>query len=224
MVLQTLAQSIAWAPAGRRRDRFDRGLNLLQTKSPQDLYRQTIQLPGIPPSFFLQPVKTPTEAIWPVDGFKSPSLEEELMLRDAMGILTDDILVKVDRASMRVALETRAPLLDHRIVEFAWTLPPDFKVHQGSGKRILKELLYRYVPKRLVDRPKMGFGLPLASWLTGPLRPWAESLLTESQLSRSELIHAPAARQVWEEFLSGRKNRLPVVWATLMFQAWYLER
>jgi asparagine synthase (glutamine-hydrolysing) len=207
-----------------KNDRLDRVLRLIETKDPAELYRQIVFHWGLPPRFFTRPFQPSTQALWPVAQYTSPRLAEQFMIRDAIRFLVDDVMVKVDRASMSVALETRAPLLDHRIVEFAWRLPLEFKVQNGHGKHILRELLYRYVPKALVDRPKMGFGVPLSDWLVGPLRPWAESLLSEQALLRSGLIHPPSARAVWNEFLMGKRNRLSVVWATLMFQAWYEEQ
>ncbi len=205
-------------------DRWDRVAKLVGTSEPQELYRQILGFWGLPEGFLTQPRRIATSELWPVESYRSKHLADQFMLRDAMRFLVDDVLVKVDRASMSVALETRAPLLDHRIIEFAWTLPLSFKVANGSGKRVLKELLYRYVPKKLVDRPKMGFGIPLADWLAGPLRPWAEELMSEKALAKSGLIHPASARGVWADFLGGRRNRLPVVWATLVFQAWYQEQ
>jgi asparagine synthase (glutamine-hydrolysing) len=205
-------------------DRWDRAAKLVGTSEPQELYRQILGSWGMPEGFLTHPREVATSRLWPVQSYRSKHLADQFMLRDAIRFLVDDVLVKVDRASMSVALETRAPLLDHRIIEFAWTLPLSFKIGNGSGKRVLKELLYRYVPKKLVDRPKMGFGIPLADWLAGPLRPWAEGLLSEKALGKSGLIHPASARGVWTDFLGGKRNRLPLVWATLVFQAWYEEQ
>jgi asparagine synthase (glutamine-hydrolysing) len=149
-----------------------------------------------------------------------PSLTERMMLLDTMSYLPDDILVKVDRAAMAVSLETRVPLLDHRVFEFAWRLPLHMKVRDGRGKWLLRQLLYRYVPPRLVERPKMGFGVPLDAWLRGPLRAWAENLLGETRLRRAGLLDAALVQRRWREHLSGQRNWQYQLWNVLMFEAW----
>jgi asparagine synthase (glutamine-hydrolysing) len=151
------------------------------------------------------------------------SLPERMMYWDALGYLPDDILVKVDRAAMAVSLETRVPFLDHRVFEFASSLPLRFKIRAGCTKWILRELLYRYVPRELVERPKMGFGVPIDTWLRGPLRSWAESLLDESKLRGAGLLDPLAIRSCWQAHLAGARNWQHRLWAVLMFQAW-LER
>ena len=145
---------------------------------------------------------------------------EQMMYGDLVAYLPDDILAKVDRASMAVSLEVRAPLLDHRVVEWAWRLSPDQRVRGGSGKWLLKQLLYRYVPRPLVDRPKMGFGIPLDHWLRGPLRDWAEDLLSERALADGGLLHPAPVRRVWQQHLGGHRNEQARLWPVLMFQAW----
>jgi asparagine synthase (glutamine-hydrolysing) len=138
---------------------------------------------------------------------------DEMMLRDFTGYMRDDILVKVDRASMAVSLETREPLLDHRLVELAWSLPLSMKIRDGRGKWLLRALLSRFVPQSMIDREKRGFGLPLADWLRGPLRAWAEELLSV----RSGVFDAKRVGQVWREHLAGA-NREGTLWRVLMFE------
>lgn len=149
-----------------------------------------------------------------------PETIARLRYRDMMSYLPDDILTKVDRASMAVSLEARVPLLDHRVVEFAWTLPPDRLLKNGQGKRLLRNILYRHVPREMVERPKTGFGIPIGDWLRGPLRGWADDLLSERRLRQDGLIDATRARTRWEEHCSGRRNWQHPLWTLLMFQAW----
>ncbi|MCS6947444.1 MAG: asparagine synthase C-terminal domain-containing protein, partial [Steroidobacteraceae bacterium] len=141
-------------------------------------------------------------------------------LMDLLAYLPDDILTKVDRACMSVSLESRAPLLDHRVVEFACRIPWSMRGGSGNRKILLRHLLYRLVPRRLVDRPKMGFSVPLARWLRGELRPWAESLLADNHAHRDGLIERKALAAAWQEHLAGFRDRSPFLWSALMFLAW----
>jgi asparagine synthase (glutamine-hydrolysing) len=141
-------------------------------------------------------------------------------LVDLLGYLPDDVLTKVDRASMRVSLESRAPLLDHRIAEWAQTLPWTMRGADGNEKRVMRRLLYRLVPQSLVDRPKMGFSVPIARWLRNELRPWGEALLDDPRAARDGVLDIDRVRQVWNEHQQARSDRSALLWSVLMFLAW----
>jgi asparagine synthase (glutamine-hydrolysing) len=167
-----------------------------------------------------------------IGGFNPPSLLtkfsnltglndiEQMMLLDSMKYLPDDILVKVDRAAMGSSLETRVPFLDHRVVEFAWQLPLSMKLRNGQGKWPLRQVLYRHVPKEMIERPKMGFGVPFGNWLKHDLRDWAEALLDETRLRNEGFFDPAPIRKKWLEHLSGERNWQYHLWDVLMFQLW----
>jgi asparagine synthase (glutamine-hydrolysing) len=146
-----------------------------------------------------------------------------LMYQDSVSYLPDDIFAKVDRASMAVSLETRAPLVDHRVVELAWRIPAPFNYENGRGKRLLRRVLDKFVPAAIIERPKMGFGVPIDEWLRGPLRDWADTLLGEERLKREGFFDASAVREKWNEHQQGQRRWHYLLWDVLMFQAW-LER
>lgn len=201
-------------------NKIHKGAGVLASRDGDQLYH------GLT-SYWLDPVSVVRDAMpedpAPYAGLDVPaglSDVERMMALDLVTYLPDDILTKVDRAAMAVSLETRVPLLDHRIVEFAWQLPLAIKTHGGSSKWPLREVLYRHVPRELIERPKTGFGVPVGEWLRGPLRDWAEHLLDPSRLEADGYLHAAPVREVWQRHLSGRTNQQYELWSVLMFQAW----
>jgi asparagine synthase (glutamine-hydrolysing) len=149
-----------------------------------------------------------------------PDFLARMQFLDLVTFLPDDILTKVDRSSMAVALEARVPLLDHRVVEFSWRLPANAKLRNHTTKWILRQVLYRHVPRALVERPKAGFEIPLGAWLRGPLRDWAEGLLAESRLRDAGLLDHEVVRRFWQEHLDGTRNWQFLLWDVLMLEAW----
>jgi asparagine synthase (glutamine-hydrolysing) len=200
-------------------DKLHKGAAVLGSRSVDDLYLGMVSH-WDPASVVLgstEPASVLTGAAPDLLGLNDV---ERMMALDMLSYLPDDILAKVDRAAMGVSLETRVPFLDHRVVEFAWSLPLAYKLRDGVTKWPLRQVLYRHVPRKLIERPKMGFGVPIDHWLRGPLREWAETLLAEPRL-RSEGFFDPAPiRQKWVEHLSGKRNWQYHLWDVLMFQAW----
>jgi asparagine synthase (glutamine-hydrolysing) len=195
-------------------DKLHKLARLLGERTVAGMYRQAIsQWPD--PSVL-------TRAPEPPLGLARPPDDPVAQLRwlDMLGYLPDDILTKLDRASMAVSLEARVPLLDHRVVEFAWGLPTSALISGGQGKQPLRRLLGRHLPAALFERPKMGFELPLGDWLRGPLRDWAEDLLGEPALASTGLLDPAPVRQVWQAHLGGRVNAQAQLWSVLMLQAW----
>jgi asparagine synthase (glutamine-hydrolysing) len=204
--------------------RLHKGAGMTTAKTPGEFYLPLISHWPNPDALVLGATEPPTVL---TDASLQPQADQfyhQMMALDLLTYLPDDILTKVDRAAMGVSLETRVPLLDHRVVEFAWSLPLAYKVREGVGKWPLRQVLYKYVPKELLERPKMGFGVPVKSWLRGPLRDWAESLLDEGRLRREGYFHPEPIRQKWQEHLSGSRNWHYYLWDVLMFQAWLDEQ
>lgn len=211
-----LPGSLGAAPVG---EKLHQGARKLSARRIDDLYLQSISrwepeglvIGGREPQTCLRGRPLPLEGLDDV---------QRLMVLDALVYLPDDILVKVDRAAMGVSLESRVPFLDHRVVEFAWRIPQSMKLRDGATKWILRQVLYRHVPRELIERPKKGFSVPVGHWLRGPLRDWAESLLDESRLRREGFFDPAPIRRTWAEHLSGRRNAQYPLWGVLMFQAW----
>lgn len=194
---------------------------VLDSDTQMELYRRLVSLQREAASVVIGMQEKPIWADAQAQRLGNRNFSEEMMLHDLVGYLTDDILAKVDRAAMVISLETRMPLLDHRIVEFAWSLPLSMKVREErQGKWLLRQVLHRYVPKHLVERPKMGFGIPLDAWLRSGLRDWAEALLDESRLKCEGYLDPAPIRTKWREHLSGCRNWQYWLWNVLMFQVW----
>jgi asparagine synthase (glutamine-hydrolysing) len=202
-------------------DRLHKGAGILSNQTIDGLYRSLISHWDAPSSVVVGGHEPPTLFSGDAPDFGLLDDVERMMALDIMTYLPDDILVKVDRAAMSVGLETRVPMLDHRVVEFAWRLPQNLKQRDGVGKWVLRQVLYRHVPQTLMDRPKMGFGIPIDGWLRGPLRDWAEALLAPDRLRQEGFFQVDPVRQKWGEHLSGQRNWAYLLWDVLMFQAWW---
>ncbi|MGA7430933.1 MAG: asparagine synthase (glutamine-hydrolyzing) [Xanthobacteraceae bacterium] len=200
-------------------DKVHKAAAVLRLDSADAVYRRLVS--HWEPSEIMPQVAEPRSILDDATVTKDfPDLLERMQFLDLVTYLPDDILTKVDRASMAVALEARVPLIDHRVVEFAWRLPENVKVRNGTSKWLLRQVLYRHVPPELIERPKMGFGIPLGEWLRGPLRDWAETLLNEQRLRQAGLLDAGMVRRYWADHLDGRRNWQYLLWDVLMLEAW----
>ena len=207
-------------PQANLGDKLHKGAKVIAVKSPVELYLMLVSHWSQPTELVLGGAEPPTVLTDPRLQPRTDGFVHQMMALDLLTYLPDDILTKVDRAAMAVSLETRVPLLDHRVVEFSWRLPIDYKLGRRAEKWPLRQVLYKYVPKELIERPKMGFGVPIDSWLRGPLREWAEDLLSESRLRQEGYFNPVPIRQKWEEHLAGKRNWHYYLWDVLMFQAW----
>jgi len=212
------------APMQRTRDRMVKLSESIKSKSPEKTYFDLLSHWKNPDQIVLGGHEPETILLeknrWPA----SENFIETMMYLDMMAYLPDDIMAKVDRASMGTSLESRVPFLDdHRVIEFAWRLPMSMKLRHGKSKWILRQVLYRHVPPALIERPKMGFGVPIDSWLRGPLKDWAEDLLDETRLKTEGYFNPGPIRQKWTEHISGQSNWQYYLWDILMFQSWLAE-
>lgn len=198
--------------------------DMLDARSDDERYRYVMSHWRDPARIVLHGSEPPAALTGSELGSATAAPIERMMYADLVSYLPDDILAKVDRASMAVSLEARVPLLDHRVVEFAWRIPLAQKVRAGRGKWLLRQVLYKYVPKVLVERPKMGFGVPIEHWLRGPLRDWGEALLDERRLNQEGYFEPAPIRAMWEGHVTGRLNEHYRLWDVLMFQAWLDDR
>lgn len=201
-------------------DRLHKAVDILSGESPEALYLRMVSHWKSPAALVHGASEPSTVLTDPTGRAATATITESMMFMDSVLYLPDDILVKLDRASMAVSLESRVPLLDHRVYEFAWSLPLHWKVRGRQGKHPLREILARHVPRAMMDRPKMGFGVPLAQWLRGPLRDWAEALLAVDRLEQDGILDAGPIQALWAEHLKGGRNWAYYLWDVLMFQAW----
>jgi len=204
-------------------DKLHKGSEVLTSQSADALYLGLVSHWHDPASVVINGHEPPTLLTDNVPTLSGLDDVQRMMALDMLTYLPNNILTKVDRAAMAVSLETRVPFLDHRVVEFAWSLPQSMKLRDGETKWALREVLYRHVPKTLIERPKMGFGVPIDSWLRGPLREWAEGLLNEARLKHEGFFNPAPIRRKWAEHLSGQRNWQHHLWDVLMFQAWLEE-
>lgn len=200
-------------------DKIHKGANLLGTPNEFSFYDGF--LTHWQPDFIMS--KNIKAEMYNFNGIDDLSLIEKMMFLDTVTYLPNDILVKVDRAAMANSLETRVPFLDHRVVEFAWTVPMNLKMRDGKSKWLLRQVLNKYVPRQMIERPKMGFGVPLDSWLRGPLKEWSEHLLSDESLKKHGLLNNENVHSIWNAHIRGGRNWHYRLWDVLMFQSWYDE-
>jgi asparagine synthase (glutamine-hydrolysing) len=198
-------------------DKLHKAAEILAARAPEEVYLGLV-------SHWKQPAQLVKNGMEPqgnsLQRLNLPDFEQRMMALDAMTYLPDDILVKLDRAAMAVSLETRVPLLDKNVLEFAWRLPLRLKIRAGQGKWLLRQVLYRHVPQSLIERPKMGFGVPIDHWLRGHLKDWGAALLEPARLEREGFFNAEPIAQKWQEHQAGARNWPHHLWNVLMFQAW----
>jgi asparagine synthase (glutamine-hydrolysing) len=208
-----------WRPA-LPGDKLHKITTLLDNPEPDAIYRRLVSQWERPEEVAAAGLE-PRGPLWdPTIARDFPDLVPRMQFLDMVSYLPDDILTKLDRATMAVGLEGRVPLLDHRVVAYTWSLPLRFKLRGGRSKWLLRRVLDRYVPRSLIDRPKMGFGVPIDTWLRGPLREWAESLLAPARLDSDGFVRVEPVRRAWREHIEGTRNWQYPLWTVLMLQAW----
>lgn len=201
-------------------DKLHKGAGVMASHSAADLYLGMVSGWQHPTDVVIGGAEPATFLTGHLPDVSHLNTVERMMVLDLLTFLPDDILCKVDRAAMGVSLESRVPFLDHRVVEFAWSVPLEYKLRENQTKWLLRQVLYRHVPKALIERPKMGFGIPTDTWLRGPLRDWAEDLLSESRLRQDGYFNPAPIRQKWKEHLSGQRNWQHHLWDVLIFNQW----
>lgn len=218
--LRTGAARVLRSFAGRPlvKGRLARAAHILGVHDFEELYHWRVSRIDEPERLLLHPPANPETPFGPVPFLSEPG--EKMMFADSVNYLPEDILTKVDRASMAVSLEVRAPFLDHRVVAFSWRLPVSERITSAGGKSILRAVGRRYLPQKILERPKMGFCVPIQAWLKGPLKAWAEDLLSEQRLRRQGILDVSAVRDLWTGFLQGRRHHDRVLWNVLMFELW----
>jgi asparagine synthase (glutamine-hydrolysing) len=212
-----IPQRLRYQNAG---DKVHKLAELMEARDPEAIYLRLVSHWDDPEALVLGAKEPSTPLTRRSDWLECSEFAHRMMYLDTITYLPGDILAKVDRAAMGVSLETRVPFLDHRVLAFAWQLPIQAKIQNGKGKQILRDILHQFVPRDLVERPKMGFGVPIDTWLRGPLRAWAEALLDEQRLRFEGYFEPLAIRRKWQEHLSGQRNWQYLLWDVLMFQAW----
>jgi asparagine synthase (glutamine-hydrolysing) len=215
-----LAGRVPGVPGDRIGERVHKLANVMAAASVGDMYRSLLS-PWQHADVLLDPPASDDGNERILDQSEPADLLDRMLLADQMLYLPDDQLARVDRASMAASLELRSPLLDHRVAEFSWRIPPSLKLRGTTGKWILRQVLHRRIPKEIVDRPKMGFSIPLDRWLRGPLRPWAEDLLAENEIRREGLLDADLIQKAWGDLQNGRRQTGMALWAVVMFRAWH---
>jgi asparagine synthase (glutamine-hydrolysing) len=201
--------------------KMHKGASLIASSTINEAYRRLISHHDIPSSLLItKETEPPTFMEYHATALADMGGISQMMAMDLLSYLPDDILVKVDRAAMGVSLETRVPFLDHRLIEFAWTIPLSMKIKNGQSKWLLRQVLNRYVPSHLIQRPKMGFGIPLSEWLCGPLQKWVDDLLDEQRLQQEGIFNPQPIRLMWQQHRNGKGNFAYLLWNILMFQTW----